>query len=200
MRKTNNFSPLSLTPLGLGKNVNEKMFFAGKESKESHDINATAVKNINDSSSNIEEDERASCNDGNNLDASSDEVVVEAKRRRKSPPVQISRQQSQPHKEDFNESLETNNAVPKIGKGLSLKSASDLEAEPSASAAASEATSTSSSSAGKEEGNQDMAGSIQAALAALQAGQISLNQVISKIYQIPTHFTISFQNFSCQCN
>ena len=157
-------------------------------------------KNITDS--NIEEDERASCNDGgNNQDAasSSDEVVVEAKRRRKSPPVQISRQQQ--NKEDFNESLETHNAVvPKIGKGLSLKSASDLEAEPSASAAASEATSTSSSSAGKEEGNQDMAGSIQAALAALQAGQISLNQVISKIYQIPTHFTISFQNFSCQCN
>ena len=90
-------------------------------------------------------------------------MVVAAKRRRKSPPVQISRQQSQ-NKEDFNESLETP-ALAKVGKGLSLKSASDLE-EP-------ETASTSS----KEEGNQDMAGSVQAALAALQAGQSSLNQV-----------------------
>ena len=164
-------------------NENVFILLIGKESKEgSNDINAMAVsKNITDS--NIEEDERASCNDGgNNQDAasSSDEVVVEAKRRRKSPPVQISRQQQ--NKEDFNESLETHNAVvPKIGKGLSLKSASDLEQaeQPPSSLPASEATSsTSSSSASKDEGNPDnMAGSVQAALAALQAGQISLNQV-----------------------
>lgn len=141
----------------------------GKESKETNEA-STGAKNINDSS-NIEEDsEKASCNDGNNLE--DDEVVVAAKRRRKSPPVQISRQQSQ-NKEDFNESLETP-TLAKVGKGLSLKSASDLE----------EPENTSTSSKEGNEGNQDMAGSIQAALAALQAGQISLNQVIEIIFNL----------------
>ena len=138
------------------------------------------AKNINDiSASNIEHqgnEEKASSHDGNN---EADEVVVEAKRRRKSPPVHLRHHKEQdelslqrPPSSSFNESPEDS----KLGKaGLSLKSPLDLESssreEPPSSPA--------SSSTNKEDSSPpDAAGSIQAALAALQAGQISLNQVL----------------------
>lgn len=117
------------------------------DSEESNE----GAKNINDST-NIEAEEQH-----NSLHNEADEVVVEAKRRRKSPPVQIRQ-----HKEDerppssaLNESPEAD--VRPTKSGLSLKSPLDLETR-------------NESPTGKtgEESSPDMAGSIQAALAALQ--------------------------------
>lgn len=116
------------------------------DSISEEDINEKNIENTN-------EDNEEHTNDA-------DEVVVEAKRRRKSPPVQIRQASQQAKLEDepsFNESLESEKPV--AGR-LSLKSPLDLEARNET-----------------ESPKPDMAGSIQAALAALQAGQISLHQL-----------------------
>jgi hypothetical protein len=142
--------------------------------KPSEETTAEEDKNIND---NIEFDEASSSrgaasNHGNN---DADEVVVEAKRRRKSPPVQIRQQQLDTH-EDNNlfspssvVSAACEDAVKSAVRGLSLKSHVDLEQRGRDDEPVSPPR--------KEESPADVSASVQAALAALQAGQISLNQV-----------------------
>ena len=138
--------------------------------------------NINDSSANIEEVEKASSNDGNN-DGMADEVVVsEAKRRRKSPPVQIRQKADAQMPEDGSgggifspqrppsSSMSEPSCEEPPPKRLSLKSPLDLEAR-------SDRGAMSSPSPRPKQSESEMANSIQAALTALQAGQVSLNQV-----------------------
>ena len=138
-----------------------------KDVKESHE----GSKNINDS--NIEEAEKASSNDGNN---DSDEVVVEAKRRRKSPPVQI--RQKEPEDSLFQPQRPPSSSLSEPSceepKRLSLKSPLDLETR-----GRDEVMSPSP----RKQSETEMANSIQAAMAALQAGQISLNQVLLKFHE-----------------
>ena len=158
--------------------------------------------NINDSSSsglNIEEVEKASSNDGNNDGMSSDEVVVsEAKRRRKSPPVQI-RQKADPSQMPDEGGIFSPQRPPSSSmsepsceepqpKRLSLKSPLDLEAR-------SDRGAMSSPSPRPKQSESEMANSIQAALTALQAGQVSLNQVhdVCHLSVIPTLFTTTYK-------
>lgn len=114
-----------------------------------------------------EEDEKSNNEDTSQSNDDQEVVVSEAKRRRKSPPVQI--KQHKGNDSSFEDSK------PFKG-GLSLKSPLDLESRNNV-ARESVSPPVSSSGAKEPEQNGDMASSIQAALAALQAGQSSLNQL-----------------------
>ena len=140
--------------------------------KDAKETNEAGSKNINDS--NIEEVEKASSNDGNN---DTDDVVVEAKRRRKSPPVQIRQKEQEEGGGLFSPQRPPSSSLSEPSceepKRLSLKSPLDLEA---VTRGRDEAMSP------RNKSETEMAsGSIQAALAALQAGQSSLNQVCKRI-------------------
>ena len=151
-----------------------------KESSHHELASASTVsvsKNINDS--NIEDVEKASSNDGliNDGNNDSDEVVVEAKRRRKSPPVQIRQKEQEEGGGLFSPQRPPSSSLSEPSceepKRLSLKSPLDLEA---VTRGRDEAMSP------RNKSETEMAsGSIQAALAALQAGQSSLNQVCKRI-------------------
>ena len=155
--------------------------------KDAKETNEAGSKNINDS--NIEEVEKASSNDGNN---DTDDVVVEAKRRRKSPPVQIRQKEQEEGSGLFSPQRPPSSSLSEPSceepKRLSLKSPLDLEA---ITRGRDEAMSP------RNKSETEMAsGSIQAALAALQAGQSSLNQVCKRIIGVIHKLCSSFfQNF-----